>query len=103
MNSEHIKEKTILLVDDVVTTGSVINVCKEKLEQAGASKVVCLTIGRTVSSDRKRYEDFPIRPLCEYSNTHIFNIENMLLKALEKNNSLAKEWYKEGSVEGYII
>lgn len=89
INSEAVKGKTILLLDDVVTTGTVIKVCQEKLEQAGANRVVCLTLGRTVSGNRRRNEDFPIPPLCE-------NIPNLALinnTIFCKNNHLAKEWY----------
>ncbi len=43
-----IKDKTILLIDDVATTGATINNCAKALKKAGAKKVVVLTIAKTV-------------------------------------------------------
>jgi ComF family protein len=39
--------KTILLIDDVVTTGATIAACSEALLQAGATKVFCLSVAKT--------------------------------------------------------
>ena len=46
-NSELIKEKTVLLIDDFYTTGSSINACKKILLENGAKKVILFTFGRT--------------------------------------------------------
>ena len=43
----HTKSKTILVVDDVATTGSTINACAQSLIQAGARRVYALTLART--------------------------------------------------------
>ena len=40
--------KTVLLVDDVMTTGATINECTKALLQAGAAKVYVLTIAKVV-------------------------------------------------------
>ncbi|MBU1086165.1 MAG: ComF family protein [Candidatus Omnitrophica bacterium] len=40
------KNKRILLVDDIFTTGSTLNECARVLKQSGAKKVTCLTIAR---------------------------------------------------------
>ena len=72
-----------------------IKACQEKLEQAGAGKMVCLALGRMVSGNRHRNEGFLIPPLCE-SIHHYALINNAIFC---KNNSLAKEWYYEKSVD----
>jgi ComF family protein len=43
-----VKEKRILLVDDVYTTGATVNECSRTLMQAGAKQVDVLTIARAV-------------------------------------------------------
>ncbi|MDD4531812.1 MAG: ComF family protein [Candidatus Pacebacteria bacterium] len=52
-NQEKIKGKTILLLDDVYTTGSTMEECAKKLKQSGAAKVWGMTIAREV--DQKAY------------------------------------------------
>jgi predicted amidophosphoribosyltransferase len=44
-----IKNKNILLIDDVVTTGATINECTKVLKSSGASKIFCLTLAKTVN------------------------------------------------------
>jgi ComF family protein len=43
---EFVKKRRLLVVDDVLTTGSTINECAQALIQAGAKQVVALTIVR---------------------------------------------------------
>jgi len=43
---ELIRNRNILLVDDVMTTGATLNACSIELKKAGAEKVYCATIAR---------------------------------------------------------
>lgn len=43
-NSERIKNKNIILVDDVTTTGATLSEARKVLKQAGAKKVIAFTI-----------------------------------------------------------
>ena len=48
-----INNKTILLVDDIYTTGSTLNECAKTLIKAGAKKVVAMCLARTpIDNDR---------------------------------------------------
>ncbi|MBQ8651190.1 MAG: ComF family protein [Alphaproteobacteria bacterium] len=42
-----VRNKSILLVDDVFTTGSTLNECAKTLKRKGANKVICFTIAST--------------------------------------------------------
>ena len=44
---ENIRDKRLLLIDDIVTTGSTLTECVRVLRAAGAADVVCLTLART--------------------------------------------------------
>lgn len=41
---ERIKDKNIILFDDIFTTGSTVNECSKRLKKAGANEIVILTI-----------------------------------------------------------
>lgn len=43
-----VKEKTVLIVDDIATTSATISACAEALKTAGAGKVYAITLARTV-------------------------------------------------------
>jgi len=45
-NSEEIKEKNIILIDDVMTTGATLNECAKTLKLAGCKKIYGLVIAR---------------------------------------------------------
>ncbi|MDF2503055.1 phosphoribosyltransferase [Clostridium sp.] len=44
-NCELIKEKEVLLIDDIALTCNSISVCKEKLLSYGAKRVICIVLG----------------------------------------------------------
>ncbi len=50
---EKLAGQTVLLVDDIVTTGATANACTTLLRQAGAKTVICLAAARSVKSDRE--------------------------------------------------
>lgn len=46
-NEKDVKGKTILLVDDIKTTGATLNECAKVLKIRGAEKVYCVTVAMT--------------------------------------------------------
>ena len=48
--TQEVNGKSILLVDDVVTTGATVDACARRLKKAGASNVCVLSLARTVLS-----------------------------------------------------
>lgn len=46
-NHDLIKGKNILLIDDVMTTGTTLNECSKVLKRAGAKRVIVLTVARS--------------------------------------------------------
>lgn len=48
-NAGKVKEKVVLVIDDVTTTGSTINACTQALRKAGASAVYGITLARALS------------------------------------------------------
>lgn len=45
---KHIEGKTVIIVDDLVTTGATLSVAKSLLLSSGAHRVVCASVGKTV-------------------------------------------------------
>ena len=45
-NFEKIKNKRVVLVDDIYTTGSTVNECSRVLKNAGASEVAVLVVAK---------------------------------------------------------
>lgn len=46
-NKSEIKDKNIILIDDVMTTGSTVSLCASLLKKAGAKKVIVITVAST--------------------------------------------------------
>lgn len=46
INAEKIKGKTVLIIDDVVTTGATLNACAKVLRKAQPKEVVCFTFAK---------------------------------------------------------
>lgn len=53
-DSEYLRYKTVILIDDLVTTGAGMFVCADMLLNEGVSKIVMLSYGRT---DMRKTED----------------------------------------------
>lgn len=47
-DAEAVKNRTVLLFDDVYTTGSTVDECAKVLKRSGAGKVIVVTVARTV-------------------------------------------------------
>lgn len=54
VNKDTLKDKNILLVDDIYTTGNTINYCGRALRDAGANKICYFTLSKVV---HKKYLD----------------------------------------------
>ena len=47
---ELVRGRTLLVIDDVMTTGATLSECARELKAAGASRVWCLTLARSIRS-----------------------------------------------------
>ena len=45
-NTEMLKDARVLLIDDILTTGSTLGECVRVLKEAGAKSVVCAALAR---------------------------------------------------------
>ena len=46
--NKSLKQKSLLVVDDVYTSGATVNECSRVLMRAGAGEVIVLTLARTI-------------------------------------------------------
>lgn len=54
--NELVQQKTIVLVDDVFTTGSTLNICAQALKSAGVNKVYGVTLGRPIGYEQDLWD-----------------------------------------------
>ena len=57
MDVEAVKDRRILIVDDVFTTGTTLNECAKTLKASGASEVHALTVCRALPDWKTEYEN----------------------------------------------
>jgi len=43
-NPDKIKDKKIILIDDIITTGLTVNSCCEELKKYGAKDIICVAV-----------------------------------------------------------
>lgn len=53
-NADVVKDKVVILVDDVCTTGATLNECARVLKESGAKRVIGFVIARETTETRKR-------------------------------------------------
>jgi ComF family protein len=53
-----VKDRTIILVDDVMTTGATLSECARVLKKAGAKQVLAATVARAMQNDVPPVADF---------------------------------------------
>ena len=46
-NVDNIKNRNVILIDDVITTGATISECQNILKKSGAKKIIVLTIAKS--------------------------------------------------------
>jgi ComF family protein len=59
VDPKKVRDRRILIVDDVYTTGTTLNECAKTLRAAGASKVYAVTVCRASPDGRSDYLDGP--------------------------------------------
>jgi len=47
-SAKHVQNQSVLLVDDVTTSGATMEACTRALIQAGSKEVYCLTLARSI-------------------------------------------------------
>ncbi|MGG7060153.1 phosphoribosyltransferase family protein [Clostridium nigeriense] len=77
-DSKEIKDKNIIIIDDVTSTGNSMIACKQKLKDAGANKVACLSLSKTYNNLEEACNDNKsLKALNELDNTIQNYINNL--------------------------
>ena len=63
---ERVRDYAVVLIDDVMTTGSTLSACAKALKQAGAERVWGLTLARATPQFPDFYVDAPRMPVDEF-------------------------------------
>lgn len=53
---EIVDDKSVLILDDVITTGATMNACADALQKAGASRIFGLSLAKTVLKNSKSHK-----------------------------------------------
>ena len=48
--AEKIKGKTVILIDDVVTTGASMSACTHILRECGAKNIICIAVASNIKT-----------------------------------------------------
>ena len=57
-HKDAVKDRTSILVDDVMTTGTTLSECARVLKKAGAKQVLAATVARAMQDDVPPVADF---------------------------------------------
>lgn len=99
VNKDQIRGKVIYLFDDITTTGNLLNICKELLLNAGAKKVYCLALAKTVN---KMYTANDVRDAMIFTEIDLY-VKNTMDEELEKDNIINSLIKKYRKLNNYFI
>ena len=91
-NKYSIADRKIILLDDVVTRGETMEKCRQLLDNAGAKKVKCITLGRTCRNIEEAYykleEVYDLKRI-EYNKKYSLELIDILQKSADELRSLS--------------
>ena len=96
-----VREKTIILLDNVLTSGIRFESCKQKLMEAGADKVICLAFARTVHdgetvsiSEAQKELNTKIQETSEQQTSDLMINNHKLVKKNPDAQAIVDEFFK---------
>lgn len=79
INKDLIKSQSILLLDDVTTSGNSLIACKQLLEKAGADEVICLALTKTVGGSIRSFTQEFVKITSKLSSIFsLYEIDNKI-------------------------